>query len=299
MDFEKIANELKESKVETGNRYTGISEQSIKNYLTKIKTMEKNKTFDKLNEYSNPNSRLSYQTAILAVAKHSPYFKEYIGDDLLNKIRDEQTIFIKQTKPMTNTQIKTEHENENWIDWKDLLKLVKKKNETEPIDQENLLLEIYTSIPPARLDFHNLLIVKPNYTVSDPKQNYIQLISKTKAKLFLKDYKTSATNGIIETDLPVKFAKRIWEFVEQEPERVYLFEKNNGVHQPFASAETFGKYLKKCFHDLTGKNISVDLLRHSFITEFRKGDRTLKEKEKVAGIMGNSVAVQENYRRVE
>ena len=78
-----------------------------------------------------------------------------------------------------------------------------------------------------------------------------------------------------------------------------MFEKNGGSHQPFSSPETFGKYLKKCFYDLTKKNISVDLLRHSYITEFRKGDRTLKEKEKVAELMGNSVAVQENYRRVD
>jgi hypothetical protein len=89
------------------------------------------------------------------------------------------------------------------------------------------------------------------------------------------------------------------DYIEEHPDNVYLFEKQTGGHHPFASPETFARYLKDTFFKLTKKNISVDLLRHSFITDFRAGDISLKKKEKVAKQMGNSVETQEHYRRID
>jgi len=300
MDFKIIAEELKGSDVVSGKRYIGISHKTQEGYISKLKTLDKREAFKNgLIEYIDsidvPNTRIAYQTAIIGVAKHSPTFKMFVGKDLLDKVIDSQNDFITLQKPLRGTQLKTAYESENWIDWKDLKKLTKNLNDTT---QENMLIHLYTMIAPSRLDFHNLLIVKPDQQVKEQKQNYIQLLTKKKAKLVLQEYKTSATYGANEIDLPLKLVSFLNEYVTDHPENIYLFEKQTGGHKPFASPETFARYLKDIFFKLTGKNISVDLLRHSFITDFRSGDISLKAKEKVAKQMGNSVATQEDYRRI-
>jgi len=300
LDFKKIADELKDSKVTSGKRYTGISQKTQENYIAKLKTLEKRNVFNDLKGYFEtikiPNTRIAYQTAVIGTAKHSPTFKKFIGDDKLNEIIDIQDKFIESQKPLRGTQLKTTYESDNWIDWKDLKKLV---NENQELTQDNILLHIYTQIPPSRLDFHNLLIIHPDEVVKSASQNYIQIINKRKSKLVLQDYKTSQTYGTNEIELPARLSLMISSFVDLDPERIYLFEKQSQGHKPFASAETFARYLKDIFYKLTNKNISVDLLRHSFITHFRSGDVSLKKKERVAKIMGNSVATQEDYRRID
>jgi len=303
MDFSKIKSELENSTITTGNRYTGIGEKTILNYMNKLKKIDKDDGFkdilNYLNGIENNNSKLAYQTAILGTAKHSPLFVEYLTPEVINDVREQQVKFLKEEKPLTIKQVKTDREEENWVDWKDLLKLSKKKLEDDGITQDNILIGIYTLIPPSRLDFHNLLIVKHSFTIDDPKQNYIRISSKTKMKIFLQDYKTSKTHGTIEIDVPLKLAKMIYEYLSPMSQRKYLFEKSGNGNKPFASPETFAKYLKDVFKQLTDRNVSVDLLRHSYITNFRKGDKSLSKKEKVAKQMGNSVAVQEEYRRVD
>jgi len=300
MDFKKIAEELKGSDVVSGKRYIGISAKTQEGYISKLKTLEKREAFKNglikyIDAIEVPNTRIAYQTAIIGVAKHSPTFKTFLSDDLLNKIIDSQNDFIISQKPLRGTQLKTAYESENWIDWKDLKKLTKNLNDPT---QENMLIHLYTMIAPSRLDFHNLLIVKPDQQVKSQKQNYIQLLTKKKAKLVLQEYKTSQTYGANEIDLPLKLVTFLNEYIDDHPDNIYLFEKQTNNHQPFASPETFARYLKDVFFKLTGKNISVDLLRHSFITDFRSGDISLKAKEKVAKQMGNSVATQEEYRRI-
>jgi hypothetical protein len=301
MDFKKIAEELKASDVVSGKRYIGISQKTQENYISKLKTLEKREAFKNdlikyLDGIEVPNTRIAYQTAIIGTAKHSPTFKANIGNDILDKVITSQNDFITLQKPLKGTQLKTAYESENWIDWKDLKKLT--KDRTEPT-QENMLIHLYTMIAPSRLDFHNLLIVRPNQQVKEQKQNYIQLLTKKKAKLVLQEYKTSQTYGKNEIDLPLKLVAFLNEYIEEHPDNIYLFEKQTNNHQPFGSPETFARYLKDVFFKLTGKKISVDLLRHSFITDFRSGDISLKAKEKVAKQMGNSVETQEHYRRID
>jgi hypothetical protein len=300
MDFSKIKTELEESKVITGFKYIGISQTTTNNYIQKLKKIQADEGFEDilvyLNSFKNSNSRLAYQTAILGTAKHSPTFLKLITPEVVDSVREQQINLIKEENPLSVKQIKNDHEEENWVDWKDLLKLAKNKLKKDGINQDNILIAIYTLIPPSRLDFNNLLIVKNDFKVEDPKQNYLRIRTPTKMVIVLQDYKTSATHGINEIPVPVPLAKLISAFIK--PETIYLFEKNGNKHLPFKSAETFSRYVKDVFKELTDKNISVDLLRHFFTTYFRKGDKTLKEKERVAKIMGHSVAIQEEYRRI-
>jgi hypothetical protein len=306
MDFELIAKELKESKVQT-NKYIGIGETTIKNYIAKIKYFEKQEVLnEKLNDYinttyTNINTKASYQIALMGTAKHSPTFAEAIGPDIVKQITESNDLVMQEIKGNPK-QDKTEKEEENWIPLKTLKKLAKDRKDDFNI-QDQLLIAMYTLMPPVRLDLNNVKIVRTSFIDEETKrpegiaekQNYIRIYKKsgrTYTDLVLNEYKTSKTYGVFNERLP----KPITDLILQLPvSQSHLFQKKGG--EGFSSAETFGVYLRSVFKKLTGKNMSVDLLRHIYLTDFRKGEKTEERKQKVAKKMMNSVSEQTQYLR--
>lgn len=309
MDFEKIKQELTDSQVKS-NKYIGISPTTVKNYVNKLKLLQLNEvTPDKMVEYiktkyTNNNSRNANQIAITGTAKHSPYFKEYIGQDVLDAFVKENEKTMSELRGNPNKQQKTEQQEANWIDLKDLKALFKEKR-SEFNTQDQILISMYILMPPARLDYHNIKIVRgefinPETNLPDgiiEKQNYLKIFKKrstSAAELILKEYKTSATYG----DQINKIPKAITDLILQLPVTTqYLFEKKAGG--PFSSPETYAVYLRNIFNKLTGKNLSVDLLRSIYITDFRKGEKSTLKKQELARKMMNSVTVQDNYLKIE
>jgi hypothetical protein len=308
MDYDLITEELKASKVQT-NKYIGIGEGTIKTYIAKIKYLEKQdvlneKLIDFINTtYPNINTKSAYQIAVMGVAKHSPTFAQFIGPEIIKLITEENEKVMQEIKGNPK-QDKTEKEEENWVPLKTLKKLAKDRTSEFNI-QDNLLIACYTLMPPVRLDLHDVKIVRSSFideTTQRPegiveKQNYIRIYKKsgrTYTDLVLTQYKTDKTYGIFNERLP----KAITDLILQLPvSQSHLFEKKGGG--PFSSPETFAVYLRTVFKKLTGKNISVDLLRHIYLTEFRKGEKTEEKKQKIAKKMMNSVSEQTNYLRKE
>jgi hypothetical protein len=237
----------------------------------------------------------------MGVAKHSPTFAEALGADIVKLITEENDKVMQEIKGNPK-QDKTEKEEENWMSLRALKKLAKDKKE-EFNTQDNLLIACYTLMPPVRLDLHDVKIVRTGFI--DPetkrpegiseKQNYIKIYKKsgrTYTDLVLNEYKTSKTYGIFNERLP----KPVTDLILQLPvSQSHLFQKKGG--DAFSSPETFGVYLRSVFKKLTDKNMSVDLLRHIYLTEFRKGEKTEERKQKIAKKMMNSVTEQTNYLR--
>ena len=306
MDFDKIAEELKESKIQT-NKYIGIGEGTIKTYLAKIKYLEKQEVLnEKLNDFINTtytkiNTKSAYQIAVMGVAKHSPTFAEAIGEDVIKTITEENEKVMDEIKGSPK-QDKTDKEEENWIPLRALKKLAKDRRADFGV-QDNLLIACYTLMPPVRLDLHDVQIVRTAFINEDTKrpegiaenQNYIRIYKKsgrTYTDLVLTSFKTDRTYGTFNERLP----KPITDLILQLPvSQSHLFQKKGGG--AFSSPETFGVYLRSVFKKLTGKNMSVDLLRHIYLTDFRKGEKTTEKKQKIAKKMMSSVAEQTNYLR--
>jgi hypothetical protein len=309
MDFVKVAEELKESKIQT-NKYVGVSDVTIKNYIAKLKFFEKNKVLnDKLPEfikttYENLNTRGAYQVAVTGTAKHSKTFAEYIGKEVIDIITKENETVMNEIRGKSGNQTKTEREEENWIELKQLKKLFKEKKEQFSI-QDQLLIAMYILMPPARLDFHNVKIVRSSFIDETTKlpegikenENFLRIYKKSGRNytdLNLKEYKTSATYGDYKERLP----KPITDLILQLPvTQEYLFQKKAGG--AFSSPETYGVYLRSVFNKLTGKNLSVDILRHIYLTDFRKGEKSTEKKQAIAKKMMNSVEQQTEYLRIK
>jgi hypothetical protein len=306
MDFDIIAEELKESKIKT-NKYIGIGQGTIKTYIAKIRYLEKQEVLnEKLNDYinttyTNINTKAAYQIAVMGVAKHSPTFLEAVGANIIKQITEENEKVMEEIRGNPK-QDKSEKEEENWIPLKELKKLAKDKKDDFSV-QDQLLIGFYTLIPPPRLDLHDITIVRSSFI--DPetnrpdgiaeKQNYIRIYKnsgRTYTNLVLNEYKTVRTYGPLNERLP----KPLTDMILQLPvSQSHLFQKKGGG--PFSSPETFGVYLRGVFKKLTDKNLSVDMLRHIYLTDFRKGEKTQEKKQEIARKMMNSVSEQTDYLR--
>jgi len=309
MDFDKITQELKDSQVKS-HKYIGISPSTIKNYIAKLKLLEKNEvTPDKMIEYiktkyTNSNSRNAFQIAITGTAKHSPHFKELIGQEILDAFIKENELTMAGIRGNPNKQTKTEQQEENWIDLKQLKTIFKDQKDNFSI-QDQVLIGMYILMPPARLDYHNLKIIRSQFVNPETnlpdgiteKQNYLKIFKRAGrpyTELVLKEYKTASTYGEQISKLP----KPITDLILKLPvTSEYLFQKKSGG--PFSSPETYGVYLRGVFNKLTGKNLSVDILRSIYISDFRKGEKTTLKKQELAKKMMNSVNVQDDYLKID
>jgi len=298
MDFNKIREELKVSKVET-NKYVGLTETSVDNYIKKLMFLQKQSggILEYLKGIDNVNTKNSYFIAVVGAAKHSKTFKDFLGDQL-EPIKEEHLKLITELKGNSSSQTKTDREKENWIEWTVIKKKATQVLAKNEYSQDDLLLLMYSLIPPSRLDFHSLLITRGMFVPEEASQNYIRITGGSTIRLVLKEYKTSKTYDTLEIKLPKRLAVSINSFLKSEPNREYLFQIPGSV-KPYANADTFGKYLRNYFKKEFGKNASVDILRHSYLTWFRKGDKSLARKEAVAKNMGHSVELQEQYRKVK
>jgi hypothetical protein len=299
---------MSDSKIKT-NKYVGLSATSIKSYISKLKFLEKNEAFADLNTFINTNypkinSRGAYQVAIIGTAKHSPTFAKIVGKETIDLLIKSNETVSADVRGVTQKQEKNEKQEENWVELKELKKLFKDRKAEFSI-QDQLLIAFYILTPPARLDYHNVKIIRTPFIDPEtelpegikPDDNFLRIYKKSGknyTQLNLKEYKTSATYGDYSQRLP----KAVTDIILQLPvTQNYLFETKSGG--PFSTSTTFGVYLRSVFNKLTGKNISVDLLRSIYISDFRKGERSTKQKQDLATKMMNSVEVQDGYLKVK
>jgi hypothetical protein len=289
MDFiSKIKNELQSSEIVSKIGSVGISPTTIKKYMDKLKYLmfKVDDIPEYLDNIENLNTALAYYGAIFGSVKHSATSRKFFKNDL-NNFESKYKILMDKNRTV-DSSIKTEKEQENMLDWKEIIK----KTSSPELTQNQMLLNIYTLTPPVRLDYNRLFITK-NLMIPDNEPNYIQILSKTKTNIILNEYKTSANYGTQTTKLSPKLSKILYAYINANPTKKYLFEISPGI--PYTSAQTFGVYLRRIFKDKLGKDISVDILRHSFLTYTRRNDLSKAEKTYLAKSMGHSIATAESY----
>jgi integrase len=181
-------------------------------------------------------------------------------------------------------QEKTEKEKARWLDWPDIaaagLKALNDK--CLPIG-ERLLMGLYTQTPPARSDYTNVLVTSKPTT-----QTTGCVVDLSANTCTIYSHKTTKSVGAIVHPLPPSLVAVLRDFLGDLESRV-LFE---GL-----SPSAQGRRLKRAFQRHTGKDLNINLLRHSYITEQNKGHPFLLEKTEAAQAMGHSVAMDELYRR--
>jgi integrase len=237
--------------------------------------------------YDKYNTRKSYLSAIFSTYNDD---RSKIPKVLKDAINEE----FKLQKEKEDSQELTPEQEENYLAWKDILKVQKQlkdktdKNKTEWL--EYIVVSLYTLTSPVRADYAGM-IVRKSYRDSKKNAKKNVFVQTTKPYFVFTDYKTAETYGKVKVPVPKQLAEVITEYFEHlghVPE--YLL---GNTYNPVI----LSNFIRSTFKKYTNKNVGINLLRHSYLTHMNNEGklRSIKDKTAVAKKMMHSIETQTKY----
>mgnify|MGYP003656460536 CR=1 FL=1 len=225
---------------------------------------------------------------------------------------------VKEIISTTEIQTKTPKQTENWTTMKSLKKVAtqyhkllndrgvfKKTYDSLPLKDRKkltywLIASLYTSAgnPPVRATYANMsIITEKNYIALKPEElhtNYLVLGKKNQKYFSFNSFKNVRYTGL--TKVPVARAlnrvlNKYFKLFSTPPEQLLI----NNVGMPMNEANLSATFTK--VFDPTGKHITLNLVRHIFISELLKDDKFIDEKKHNADMMMHTTSTQELYRK--
>jgi hypothetical protein len=311
--------------------HRNIAGSTIKMYIARIKILKKAidpngdsdsldflKDSDKVIKYVNTlafaKKKISYTACMAAL---SPESKDTVPKEVL----EQYTLYRKQLLDLNkelfaekSKQLKTSREEENWLDWKDILKLqalYKKKIKDRGYNQSTegskseadkelmqklLVISLYTLHPPRRLEYGTMIrISETNYNnldiVDKQSHNYIVSTNKKKVRYFSFGDVKSNNKSIIRIPINNELNKIINMWFNMSTSSSFL---TNTRGDPQTS-NGLSKFIIDKVFDYTDKKVGANMLRHIFLTNKYKNDTALKDKLDTAKMMNHSPATADLY----
>ena len=287
-----------------------LKDNSINAYIITLKKLNDNKTIDdldfladkeeikkKIDSLKLTTSR-NYLTAILVILQAYDANEKLIDyyKNMINKSNDEYNKIM-------STNNKSEKQEANWIALSELTKIfndyekeiksmdLKNKIKIKPTEknklQEYLVAGLYTLLPPIRLDYTPMQVVKNNKNLKDDT-NYLVNYGRNKKEFVINEYKNSKSKGQQIIKIPSKLNTIINQWLKYNDTGNFLLNNRGDILSP----NGLGKMITKVFKS-SGKQVTINLLRSIYISEHINID-AIKESKKLADAMGHSVAVQQN-----
>jgi integrase len=188
-----------------------------------------------------------------------------------------------------------------FLPWDKILELEDAVKNTNINPVENLAIYyLYTQLPPRRLEYGSLIIQIEGEFENNKKKNYVVLDKKLKVvkKIILNTYKTSEKYGPYVIDnVPEKLSDAIVNLIKEQDYKAgdHLFMNSRG--KPYGNS--FSSRLKDVFDQAINRPITLNILRHSYITYFINNNTTTLKKKMIANQMGHSTNMQDLYKRFE
>ena len=285
--MEEIKNLFREKRPNLSNStlstyYSLISSLHNKLYGTKIINLDHFKNAQNIIDYlqtSQINTRRTILSALYVLTDNILY-------------RDEMMKDIMEIKSQTDKQIKNDKQKENSISQetlKNVYESLKKKatilyktnNDDYIIDiQDFIIVSLYYLIPPRRLLDYTEFKIK---NIDKETDNYMD-----KNTFVFNRYKTQKTYGKQIVKIPENLKKIIKQWIKINPTEYLLFDKKHN--------KLIGQTIKYRFNKIFGEGISVNALRHSYLSD--KYLDTIKvnaELEHDMTQMGSSISQQKTY----
>lgn len=278
--------------------YTSI----IKNLMKAIDIKEFDKAtikhnIDKILHYVKPFSPKKRKTILSAIIVSLDDGKEG-NAEIVEKLRTMMLNDIKESDEQDDKQERNEKQTENWLSMEDIMKVYNNlKEEVKPlwkIDnlkksafmrlQDFVMLSCLLLIPPRRsLDWVDFRIKD----VDKEKDNYM-----VGNKLVFNSYKTKKYYGRQEVNIDKNPLKKIltdWMKINTTPYLLVDTTMKQPLNQSKLTIRLYGLF--------GGKKISVNMLRHIFISEkVLPSIPKLNEMKEVAREMGHSLDQQLKYK---
>ena len=235
---------------------------------------------------------------VCALLKHDEELASEFGD-----VVEKWSVAMKSVNKIERERVSTmqpsERELTNWVNWTDVVNREKQISKLEYGSDRHLILALYTLIEPVRCDFGNVALFigeKPDReSLNERGINYMRLSRKKgKSYLVLNKYKTCKKYGCYSRYLPDSLVNVIIANLEKSP-RKYLIVSTAGT--PYEKRNSYTKYANSILADIFGKNITVSLLRHSYISNLDFNELSPKDLQRISKNMQHSVGMQQLYRR--
>lgn len=246
------------------------------------------KVFEFLKDYT-PNRRKTILAALVVLCIGKKCVDEYRSRMLL-----DSDVYNKEQREQKKTTI----QSENWISQDEVMEVYKnlqrltsklwKKNPLTKVEliqlQDFVILSLYVLIAPRRLmDYTHFKIRNINKNVDNYMENRQFIFNK---------YKTANIYSKQVVDIPIKLKTIVDNWTDKNPENEYLLTQNG---KPFPQP-LLTMRLNIIFG---GRKISVNQLRHTFITDnVLKNVPALTKLEDIAQNMGNSLESQMLYKKL-
>lgn len=221
-------------------------------------------------------------------------------ENAVKKYRESMTENSLKDRKMIETQEKTETQAENWVSYDEIkeklellrnrtnaiLKLNKNEYTMQEMQQvqEYVILSLYVLIPPRRLMDY---IMMKYVDYDEEKDNYVDFKNK---KLVFNVYKTAWKYKNQKEDLPDRLEKILkkWIKIIDGRSEYLLFDRNFDK----LSQSQLQQRLNKIFGN---KKVSVNIIRHSYLSNKYGSGPSLEERRRDAEAMGHSLEEQLEY----
>jgi hypothetical protein len=157
---------------------------------------------------------------------------------------------------------------------------------------QRLLVACYSLVPPLRADWNRVAVYEE--LPKDPEPNHILIkrrVRTTDMILTIGEFKTAKTFGKLTETLPRELVKEIQKSLEMNP-REWLFINRQG--EPF-TASGFSKFTLEWFKKIYKKPITIQILRHSFLSAIDWNQLTLEQRQELGATMGHSWQQGQRY----
>ncbi len=162
--------------------------------------------------------------------------------------------------------------------------------------EDKIIYAYYTLQPPRRCeDVYMLTVIKSSEDNLDNDKNYIVIDDdNSPIEVIYNKYKTNKIYG----RQTIKISNEILKSVIRE--YIYKNDIKDGerLYRRFSTANTFGDAIKRVFSKVYGKKITLNNIRHSYITWEMRELRSVNYLSNLAMMMGHSMEEQQLYRRI-
>lgn len=238
--------------------------------------------------YSNLQSRKAHLSSYMTLISYLPNIKKGAYE------------IIRQRFEEVNNEIygiRGENErakNEEMIDIFDEEDIVRRADDLNMEDK--IIYAYYTLQPPRRCeDVYMLTVIKSSEGNLDNDKNYIVVDDDNNPiEVIYNKYKTNKIYG----RQTIKISNEILKSIIRE----YIYKNNikegERLYRKFSNAKTFGDAIKRVFSKVYGKKITLNNIRHSYITWEVRELRSVNYLSNLAMMMGHSIEEQQLYRRI-
>lgn len=205
------------------------------------------------------------------------------------RIREEVSKRFKVFRALDKSQEPTKTQADAHVPWD---KIIAWRDSAELPILDKLIVGLYTYVPPQRADYCPMIVVPRLPKTLKDDMNYVVVLKKS-ARFVFHAYKTAKVYGDRTVDVPPPLFALLKAYLGDRRDG-YLFQ--DGA-MPWTPAR-LGANLRRIFLAAFGKLISVNALRHSYITKECAGMPSLATLESAAAAMDHSVIWHQTYRHI-